>query len=117
MGFICDSEERYPDTSNALKILDWLECVDVTITRAFMRVCVYYQIWIWDFFQIAASIYRLFKKNFMFEWGKEQSEAMDMLKLALTIYPALVFLDYTKDAGDIIFTVYASLNRWEGVLM
>ena len=42
---------------------------------------------------------------------------MDMLKLALTTPPALVFLDYTKDAGDIIFAVDPSLNRWGGVLM
>ncbi len=30
-------------------------------------------------------------------------EAMDLLKLALTTPPALVSLDYTKGAGDIIF--------------
>lgn len=44
VGFICDYEERHSDISKALKIFDWSECVDVTITRAFMGVCVYYQI-------------------------------------------------------------------------
>lgn len=94
VGYTCDSEVRHPDTSRVLKILDWPECVDVTTARAFMGVCVYYRIWIKDFAQVATPIYRLFKKNAIFEWGKEQTEAMDLLKLALTTPPALVSLDY-----------------------
>ena len=42
---------------------------------------------------------------------------MDLLKLALTTLPAFVFLDYTENAGNIILTVDASLDRWGGVLM
>lgn len=38
-------------------------------------------------------------------------EAMDLLKLTLTILPALVSLDYTKGAGDIILAVDASLEE------
>ena len=116
-GYICDSEGRYPDTSKVLKILDWPECVDVTIARAFIGVCVYYRIWIKDFAQVAALIYRLFKKNSIFKWGKDQTEAMDLLKLAITTPPTLVSLDYTDGAGDIIFAVDTSLDRWRGVLM
>ena len=117
VGFICDSDGRHPDTSKVLKILDWPECINVTAARAFMGVCVYYRIWIKDFAQVAAPIYRLFKKNTAFEWGREQTEAMDLLKLALTSPPALVSLDYTEGAGDIILAVDASLDGWGGVLM
>lgn len=42
---------------------------------------------------------------------------MDLLKLALTTPPALVILDYSEGAGDIILTVDASLEGWGGVLM
>ena len=42
---------------------------------------------------------------------------MDLLKLALTNTPALVSLDYTQGAGDIILAVDASLEEWGGVLM
>lgn len=66
-----------------------------------MGICVYYRIWIKDFAQVAALIYRLFKKNAIFEWGKEQTEAMDLLKLALITPPALVSLDYTDNADNI----------------
>ncbi len=117
VGFICDSEGRHLNTSKVLKFFDWPECVNVTIARAFIDVCVYYRIWIWDFAQIAAPIYRLFKKNTTFEWGKEQSEAIDISKLALTTPPTLVSLDYIECADDIIFAVDASLNGWRGVLM
>ncbi len=49
--------------------------------------------------------------------GKEQVEAMDLLKLALTIPPALVSLDYTEEAGNIILAVDASLEGWGGILI
>ena len=82
-----------------------------------MGVCVYYRIWIKDFAQVAAPVYRLFKKNSIFKWGKDQTEAMDLLKLAFTTPPALISLDYTDGAGDLILAVDASLDRWGGVLM
>ena len=42
---------------------------------------------------------------------------MDLLKLALTTPQALVYSDYTKVAGDIIFAMNASLEGWRGVLI
>ena len=44
-------------------------------------------------------------------------EAIDLLKLALTTPPILVFLDYTEGAGDIILVVDTSLEEWGKVLM
>ena len=82
-----------------------------------MGVCVYYRIWIKNFAQVASPIYHLFKKNIPFIWGKDQIEAMDLLKFALTTPPALVSLDYTEGAGDIIFAIDASLEGWGRVLM
>ena len=42
---------------------------------------------------------------------------MDLLKLALTTPPALVSLDYSKRAGNIIFAVDVSLKGCGGVLI
>lgn len=42
---------------------------------------------------------------------------MDLLKFALTRPPALVSLDYTEGAGEIILAVDASSEEWGGVLM
>ena len=117
LGYICDVDGRHPDTSKVLKILDWLECTNTTSARAFLGVCVYYRIWIRNFAQVASPIYHLLKKNTPFVWGKEQIEAMDLLKLALTTPPALVSLDYSEGTGEIILAVDASLEGWGGVLM
>ncbi len=69
--YICDANSRHPDTSKVLKILDWPRCTDTTSARAFMGVCVYYQIWIKTFAQVAFNIYYPFQKNIPFAWGKE----------------------------------------------
>lgn len=42
-------------------------------------------------------------------------EAMNLLKLAFITPPALVFLDYSEGADDIILAVDASLKGWGGV--
>lgn len=42
---------------------------------------------------------------------------MDLLKLTLTTPLALVSLDYSEGAGDIILVVDVSLKAWERVLM
>lgn len=117
VGYICDVDGRHPDTSKVLKILDWPKCTNATSARAFIGVCVYYRIWIKNFAQVAAPIYHLLRKNTPFVWGREQVEAMDLLKLSLITPPALVSLDYTGGAGDIILVVDASLEGWGGVLM
>ncbi len=57
------------------------------------------------------------KKKVPFQWGSEQIEAIDLLKHALTNPPALVSLDYSQRAGDIILAVDASLDGWGGLLM
>ena len=67
VGFIWDLDGRHPDTSKDLKIFDWPKCINITAAQALMGVCVYYQIWIKDFTQVAAPIYWLFKKNTAFE--------------------------------------------------
>ncbi len=82
-----------------------------------MGVCVYYRIWIENFALIATFIYHLFKKNVPFHWGSEQIEAMDLLQHALTNPPALVSLDHSQGAGNIILAVDASLDGGGAVLM
>ena len=42
---------------------------------------------------------------------------MDLLKLALTILPLLVSLNYSEEASEIILALNTSLKIWEGVLM
>ena len=66
VGFICDEHGRHPDSSKIVKIIKWPLPVNATEARVFIRVCVYYQIWVKDFTIVAAPIFTLFKKNHRF---------------------------------------------------
>ncbi len=105
VGFICDSDGWHPDTAKVLKIINWPECQNIRKARAFMGVCVYYRIWIHHFSFIASPIHNLFRKNVPFNWNQSRTEAMDLLKIAFTSPPALVSLDYSDSAEDIIFAL------------
>jgi hypothetical protein len=117
VGFICSAEGRLPETAKIIKILEWPAPVNTTQARAFIGVCVYYRIWIASFAEIAAPIYELFRKNWVFDWTYECQEAMDTLKTLLTSAPALVTLDFEEGFRPIILAVDASLTGWGGVLM
>ena len=116
VGFICDSLGRHPDTSKVIKIVEWAPPNDVTEARAFIGVVVYYRVFVKNFSLIAAPIYSLMKKGAEFIWGTEQQLAMDALKVALTTAPALVTLDYSSGAEEIILAVDSSLKGWGAVL-
>jgi hypothetical protein len=61
VGYVCDSDRRYPQASKVTKILEWKEPENAAEARAFIRVCVYYRIWILNFTHVAAPIYYLLK--------------------------------------------------------
>jgi len=68
VGYICDSEGRYPDVFKIVKILEWPFLSNIIIARAFIGVYIYFRIWIEYFTLIAISIYTLFKKGVEFRW-------------------------------------------------
>jgi hypothetical protein len=117
VGFVCDINGRHPDTAKVIKILEWERCDDVSEARAFIGICVYYRIFVPEFAIVAAPIYKLFKRNVSFDWGKEQRFAMEELKKALTEAPALVTISYAEDAGLIILAVDSSGRGWGACLM
>ena len=47
----------------------------------------------------------------------EQDLAMDALRAALTQAPALVKIDYSEGAGEVILAADASLDGWGSVLI
>jgi Reverse transcriptase (RNA-dependent DNA polymerase) len=67
VGFVCGAKGRTPETAKVIKILEWKPCTNILEARAFIRVCVYYRIWIPDFAKLAKPIYYLFKKEVAWE--------------------------------------------------
>jgi hypothetical protein len=72
IGFIYDILGRYPDIFKMIKIVKWLFPNDVTEARAFIRVAIYYKVFVKNFAIIAALIYFLIKKGIRFAWDTEQ---------------------------------------------
>jgi hypothetical protein len=90
--------------------------VNLTSVKAFIEICVFYRIWVKSFAIIAVPIYAIFRKN-KFKWEKEQRQAIVRLKKILTSPPALVAIDYSKNAGKIILAINSNLKSLGAVFM
>jgi rRNA processing protein Gar1 len=71
IGFICDILGRYPNTFKVIKIVKWLFPNNIVEAKTFIRVTVYYKIFIKNFAVIAALIYFLIRKKIKFAWDTE----------------------------------------------
>ena len=111
VDFVCDSNDRFLETTKIIKILKWFSCRNVFEVRAFIEVCVYYRIWIMNFVIIAAFIYRLLKNGKSFMWKEKQKIVMNILKLTLTIAFVLKSLNYFFLIDEIILTVNFNLKK------
>ena len=118
VGFVTGSAGRSPSSAAIVKILNWERCNDLTESKAFLGICVYYRIWIKNFAGIAEPIYFLSKKGVEFHWEEAQAKAMRILKNALTSAPILCKVHYNGEDGwgVIILTTDASFLGWGAVL-
>ena len=117
VAFICGSKGRTPEEAKVRKVVNWKPCATVTEVKGFLGLCVYYRIWIKDFAIRANPLYQLtYGKDRAFEWGSEQQEAMNDLKQALIIAPALKPIDYEGNSGKIVLSVDSSLIGWGAIL-
>ena len=66
IGFICDVLRRHPDISKVIKIVEWLFSNNISEARAFIKIVVYYKIFIKNFAFVAAPIYILIRKKVEF---------------------------------------------------
>lgn len=57
------------------------------------------------------------EEKYVFHLEIRQIEAMDLLKLAFITPFALVLLNYSEEAGEIVLEVDTSLEKWGRVLM
>jgi hypothetical protein len=114
--FICDILKRHSNIFKVIKIVKWLSSNDITEIKAFIKVAVYYKMFVKNFAVIAAPIYSLIRKGIRFAWDTKQQLAINILKMAIITAPALVTLNYSPEAGEIILAVNSSLKRWGATL-
>ena len=65
--FICNDEKKHLNIAIIIKIVKWSVCTNLAETREFIEMCVYYRIFIKKFVIIYVSIYKLLKKNLIFD--------------------------------------------------
>ncbi|CAI6375922.1 unnamed protein product [Macrosiphum euphorbiae] len=81
--------------------------------RAFILLTSYYRKYINNFAKIASPLTSLTKKDNKFVWGKEQVEAFEILKKAITTAPVLA---HFEDGYPVFVTTDASLEGLSGIL-
>ena len=66
VGFICDILGRHSNISKVIKIVEWPPPNDISEIRAFIRIVIYYRIFVKNFTLITTSIYALIRKEIEF---------------------------------------------------
>jgi hypothetical protein len=69
--FVYGSLRRSPISDGIRKILRWEKCDNVKEGKAFIRIMVFYRIWIKGFSVITKPIYRLIKKGVKWKWEED----------------------------------------------
>jgi RNA:NAD 2'-phosphotransferase (TPT1/KptA family) len=87
-------------------VADWPVPTSVKEVEQFCGLANYNRMFIQDFARMAAPLYQLTGKKAVFGWGREQQQAFEEIKLALTTPPVLAFPNSTDpfildtDASD-----------------
>lgn len=68
----------------------------VSEAKAFIGLCRYYRTWIKQVAQKSEPIFKLFRKKTQFAWGKDQQEAIDIMKTILRSSPVIRPIDYME---------------------
>nr|GFB08239.1 putative reverse transcriptase domain-containing protein [Tanacetum cinerariifolium] len=114
MGHVVDRNGVYVNPTKIKAIRNWAAPTTPTEVRQFLGLASYYQRFIEGFYLISNLLNKLTKKDKKYEWGKEEEEALKMLKKKLCSAPILALPEGMKD-----FMVYcgASLKGYGAMLM
>ena len=102
VGHRCTYQGREVVANKLQVILDWPVCASVSDVRAFLGTLGLFRIFIRNFSQLARPLVMLTRKNSVFQFGSEHLGAMDKLKSAAAVAPAIRPLDYSCDRPIIL---------------
>lgn len=96
LGHIVSAEGLRPGTRNVEKALAMTSPKNASDVRSFLGMTGYFRRFISGYATIAEPLTKLLRKEATFVWEKEQAEAFEKLKAALTSPPILAFPDSAK---------------------
>ena len=105
MNFVCDEIDRHFNIVKIIEIIKWKNCRIITIAKIFIKIFIYYRIWIKNYTVIVEFIYWLLRKNKSIVWNNKQKETMYFLKIILIRVFVLQTIDYFENVNDIILTI------------
>ncbi|UYV76850.1 hypothetical protein LAZ67_14002195, partial [Cordylochernes scorpioides] len=95
-GHLVDGEGVHPDPGKVDAMSKFPTPKSLTDVRSFIGMCSYYRRFIKNFAQKAEPLHKLLRKDTRFEWGPDQRQAYESLKLALASEPVLAHFDEKK---------------------
>jgi hypothetical protein len=102
LGHRCTREGRLPDQSQVSKIVNWGLCKDFMDIRASVGTIGVCRLFIRNFAHRAHHLVKLTRKGAQWEFGLLQETAMDDLKQASLMSPALQPINYKSDTPVIL---------------
>ena len=102
VGHTCNYQGCIPDRSCVARIGNWPPCRDVSDVRGFLGTCSVVRVFIHNFAELARPLVELTKKGVEFSWADRQQSAMDVLKSAVILAPALCPIDYLSGCQVIV---------------
>jgi hypothetical protein len=95
LGHIISSAGISTDLAKVEVVLSWPHHSNVKEVRSFLGLAGYYRKFVEHFVVISKLLTSLLKKNTLFVWTSEHSEAFQLLKQALAEAPVLAMPDFT----------------------
>jgi hypothetical protein len=94
LGFIVSREGLLPDPEKVKSITEWPIPTTVTHIKQFLGLVNYYRRFIENCAALSQPLNSLSQQNVTWNWGTEQQEAFDKLKVLLTTAPILQIPDF-----------------------
>lgn len=107
LGQTVHYEGRSPDMSKIQRIIDWPTPESVTEVRGFLGTCGLVRVFVEKFSHLARPLVKLTRKDALFDWGAEESDAMAQIKAAVLKVPDLTPIDY-QCGREIVLAVDSS---------